>query len=712
MKPQTSPRQHSPANLRLSLVCLALTSVTAMADYTPPANSDIEHIAVSTHRMPFRGDAPLNALPQAVNVLDSHQLDEQGISNFQDSIDLSSGISRQNSLGGMWDSFAIRGFAGDENLPGGYLINGYSAGRGYSGRRDTVNIQSIEVLKGPGSALYGRSEPGGTINIITKKPQFSPEGYVKLSAGSYDHYRGEADYTNAINDQLAFRVTGAYEDNGSFRDTIKSKKWFFSPSFDYVINAHTKLSYELELLKQEIPFDRGIAVQNNDFSQVNIHRFYGEPSDGPMRIHAQGHQLSLNHELANNWMLIAGIGYRDSQLKGYSTEADLSGSRQLLNKDGHTLSRQRRFRNYQAEDLSARLELSGSVNWLMTHHLLMGIDGYRYQLDSEQRHWRVTAGDDTYSVNINAPQYGQIAPPLSQTQDDHEQQHAYGIYFQDQIDLSDRWKALIGARFDHFRQTIDNHMSLNSSYQHQDQINPRAGLVYQSSDDISWYASYAEGFRPNSGSDINKQPFDPESSKSLEAGVKFALFEQSLTGTLALFSAEKSNILAADPLNAGYTAALGKAKSRGIELDAKLWLTDTTQLDIAYAYTKAETENDVTNADWGVDIPAGSPLVNIPKHKLNLTLTQEYSLLGSNGSAGINATYVDERLGDTVTPSYLLPSYTLVRLFANQQLSDHWQLQVSIDNLLDRTYFASSYSALWTQPGEPRSANVSVKYQF
>ncbi|WP_417762984.1 TonB-dependent siderophore receptor [Shewanella sp.] len=704
------PVAHSQTPWRLGCLTLALMAASAVADEAP--RHDIEHIAISAQRLPFRGDAPLNSLPQAVNVVEASQLASQGISSFQNSIDLSSGISRQNSLGGMWDSFAIRGFAGDENLPGGYLINGYSAGRGYSGRRDTVNIQSIEVLKGPGSALYGRSEPGGTINIITKKPQFTPDGYLQLTAGSYDHYRAEADYTNAINEQLAFRVSGAYEDNGSFRDTVSAKKWFVAPSLTYLINERTTLSYELELLRQEMPFDRGIAVQNNDFSAVDIHRFYGEPSDGPMQIDAQGHQLSVNHELNNHWMLIAGVNYRDSQLEGYSTEADLSSARQLLNQDGHTLSRQRRYRDYQAEDLSARVELSGAAEWLVTHHLLMGLDGYRYQLDSEQRHWRVTAGDDTYSVDINQPEYGQVAPPLTLTQDDREQQRAYGVYVQDQIDLTERWKALLGVRFDHFTQAIDNHMQLSHSRQQQDQLNPRAGLVYQASDDISWYVSYAEGFRPNTGRDINNQAFDPESSKSLEAGVKFALFDGALSGTLALFSAEKSNILAADPVNAGYTAALGEAKSEGIELDANAWLTDTTQLAIAYAYTDARTKNAVTNIDWGVDIPAGSRLVNIPQHKLNLTLTQEVSLFAQNANIGVNATYVDERLGDTVTPSYLLPSYTLVRLFAQQPFGQHWQLQLSIDNLLNKTYFSSSYSPLWTQPGEPRSAKISIKYQF
>src|SRR6185369_1272824 len=134
----------------------------------------------------------------------------------------------------------------------GYLVNGFSAGRGFSGRRDASNIQSIEILKGPGSALYGRSEPGGTINLITKKPLFDAEGSVELSAGSYDTYRVAGDYTGPIiADTLAFRINGAYDKADSFRDYIHSKKYTVSPSFLARFNESTSLSYELELVDQK-----------------------------------------------------------------------------------------------------------------------------------------------------------------------------------------------------------------------------------------------------------------------------------------------------------------------------------------------------------------------------------------------------------------------------------------------------------------------------
>ena len=173
---------------------------------------------MTAQRQPFRGDVPLEEMPQSVQVMSGELLQTIGVTQLDDVLDLASGIARQNTFGGLWDSFAIRGFAGDENVPTGYLVNGFNAGRGFSGRRDASNIDRIEVLKGPGSALYGRSEPGGTMNIVTKKPQFAPEGSIELAAGSYDTYRVAADFTAPITDSIAVRINGAYEDADSFRD--------------------------------------------------------------------------------------------------------------------------------------------------------------------------------------------------------------------------------------------------------------------------------------------------------------------------------------------------------------------------------------------------------------------------------------------------------------------------------------------------------------
>ena len=687
-------------------------SASAIAQETP---EEMEQIEVVQQRQPYRGDVPLKSLPQNIDVVSAELLKDVGVNDFQNALDFASGVARQNSFGGLWDSFAIRGFAGDENLPSGYVVNGFSAGRGFSGRRDTSNVQAIEVLKGPGSALYGRSEPGGTINIITKKPQFTEEGYIQATAGTYSLYRLEGDYTNAINDDLAFRVNGAYEDAGSFRNTVESNKLAFTPSLTYQITDDTSLTYELEVLDQEAPFDRGIVVVDYQFGTVPIDTFYGEPNDGPMSIEALGHQLTLQYGLNSDWSVMVGLSYRESSFEGYSSEVELSGGRQLLYTDGETVSRQRRYRDYDAEDLSGRIELSGTVETGdIVHHILIGADAYDYQLDQIQQRWRTAwgAGDTTYSVSLINPEYGQAQPETGALWDRREDQSTVGLYVQDQIDITDSLKVLAGFRFDDYSRDFYNYLADSESSQSQTATSPRIGLVYEPSNLYTLYLSYSEGFRPNSGTDADGEAFDPEESKSYEAGVKFANSDESLTGTVAIFRAEKSNVLSADPVNSGYSAALGEAESQGIEVDLNAVIADDTTVTVAYAYVDAETSNDIVNFDWGVNIPAGSRLINIPEHKLNVTAMHFMDIAGKESKVGASVTYVGDRLGETIDPDYILPSYTTVRLFGSVNLSDNVVINADIDNLFDKEYYASSYSALWTMPGTPRTAKISVKYAF
>ena len=250
--------------LALSTSAAAQESVIAVQE----KKDDVEHIEVKRHFQPYRGNVPLIQTPQAVDRISADQLANEGITRFIDALDFSPAVVRQNNSGGMFDSFAIRGFSGDENNATGYLINGFNV-RGYSGNRGTVNIQSVEVMKGPGSALYGQGEPGGTINIITKKPQFEEQGYVQGTLGNYSKKQVEFDYTNGLNDDMAYRLNGSYEDSDTYRDTVFFKNLNINPSFIWNLSDVTSLSYQMEILDQEKPLDRGVYVLDNDFDAVN-----------------------------------------------------------------------------------------------------------------------------------------------------------------------------------------------------------------------------------------------------------------------------------------------------------------------------------------------------------------------------------------------------------------------------------------------------------
>ena len=363
--------------LRLALLAGGAFFTTVSAAYAAdPEASTLNEVVVLAHRQQYRGDVPLQELPQNVAVLPAQLLSNVNVTRLDAALELASGVEHQNNFGGLWDAFAVRGFVGDPNLPSGYVVNGFS-NRGFGGPRDAANVDHIEVRKGPTSALFGRGEPGGTINVITKKPLFTPQGSLSVSGGSYATYRVEGDATAPITSFLAGRINGAWEKGNSFRDTLKSKKYSFYPSLLLKLGPSTTLTYDLEVSHQEIPFDRGIVALHDNLNTIPISRFLGEPGDGPVKADAIGNQLQLNHQFSPHWTLMIGAAYRQTQLKGFSTEAELTRGRQLIYVDNQDLSRQRRYRDWSTDNLLLRAEVDGRTINGRAHFVFYSIEDER-----------------------------------------------------------------------------------------------------------------------------------------------------------------------------------------------------------------------------------------------------------------------------------------------------------------------------------------------
>lgn len=670
-----------------------------------------EKIVVTAVKQPYRGDTDLKDLPQSIRTLSSDLLADIGVVKLDDALDLASSVARQNTFGGMWDSFAIRGFAGDENFPSGYLVNGFSAGRGFSGKRDASNIESIEVLKGPGSALFGRSEPGGTINIVTKKPSFTRAGSVDFSVGSFSTYRLTGDYTAPVNDAVAFRVNGAYEDAKGFRETgMKNEKLTLSPSILAKLAKATTLTYELEAVDQKGPFDRGVTAVKGVLGAIPQSRFLGEPADGPVHIKATGHQFVVQHEVNDDWSILAGLGYRDSSFIGNSTQQRLLGG---LQADGFTMNRERRFVDYETKDTIGRVELTGKFNTAsLVHHALIGVDTDYFEFDRHQL--RARPGNLAYAINIFAPVYRANLPAFTTVIfDSLEKQRATGVYLQDQIDLTEKWKLLAGVRFDKFHQEILTRTNNTTTQQDPTATSPRLGLVYEMNRNLTFYTSASTGFRPNSGSNFANVAFEPEKSRSAELGAKFETTDRKISGNVAIYKTRKTNIITADPVNAGYSIAAGEAESQGIEVDASGELMKHLRMALSYAYTDAKiTKNAVDVNGLGGAIRAGDPLLNVPKNSANLLLIHDFTVNGGAYDVGAGIGYVGSRLGETGYTSFSLPAYTLVKLIGSYSPSKKLKYTLEIENLFDKDYWPSSYGREWVAAGTPRMITAKALYKF
>jgi iron complex outermembrane receptor protein len=680
-------------------------------------DAQLDAVTITGARQAYRGNFSRLETPQAEQSIDAETLRASGAVDLTQALDLSASVARQNNFGGLWNAFALRGFVGDENLPSNYLVNGFNAGRGFGGPRDLSGIESIDVLKGPRAALYGRGEPGGTINLVTKRPTFRTAGELRVSAGSFDTYRADADWTAPLSDAVAVRLVGFAEDAGSFRDTVETRKYGASPSIAWRFNPQTRLVYELELSHQEIPFDRGVVAVDGQLGRIPQSRFLGEPGDGPIKADVQGHQLEFQHDFSRNWSALAGFTTRKTSLEGFSTEAELAANRQQLLVDGRTLTRQRRFRDYDASYQVIRAEINGRFELAgLQHRLIFGVDADRFENDQVFLRARAPtlASNPTraqqQAIDIFNPVYGSYPLPTPTPLTNRvETQKSVGMFAQDQINLGERVQLRLGARFDDYEQTLRDRAANRTSTQNETRASPQIGLVYKAGEALAFYATYGENFRPLSGADARGNGFEPNQSTSFEVGTKFAL--GGIDGTVAVFQAKQSNILVVDDPSAFTLAAIGKAKSQGVEIDLQGEVIAGLSVWLSYAYVDAKTSNAFNDANFGVAVPAGSRLLNIPEHSVSLQLVQSIPVAGRGLQFGGGMVYVGERSGEFTT-NFKLPAYTVVRAFAAYEVTKATTLRVDIDNLFDETYYTNSFSALWVQPGSPRSARVSASYRF
>ena len=725
----------------LAASSLAIASAPVLAQEAETAQEEetesIEDtILVVGDRKAYRGAFEEIEIPAADQLIEEELLVEVGAVSLNDALDLSASVARQNNFGGLWNAFSVRGFAGDINLPSGFLVNGFNAGRGFGGPRDLVGIESVEILKGPRSALYGRGEPGGTVNLVTKRPRFMSGGYIKGTVGSWSQYRLEGDYqtTAGADDDFSLRLVGFYEDAESFREEVETQKFGLFPSASWVIADHTNVTYELEYSNQEIPFDRGV-IFSEEFGFSPRETFVGEPGDGPIETEVVGHQLELLHNFNGNWSLLAGLGFRETALEGNASETNFGG-RQTYFADGQTISRFFRFRDFDSDYTVLRAELAGEFNTgTLRHRLIVGGDHDEFENNLFILRFRprffgsgtdISTLDPAQYLILDAfnPVYGLYPIPTpGPNTDRNEVLTGTGFYIQDQIDITDKFQIRIGARFDDFEQDLTNLRAnpATTVTTSDDRISPQFGALYRINDGLTIYGSYGEGFRQQTGSDFEGNQFEPNITDSTELGLKANLghFSDAVSGSLSvtLFQVEQSNFLVNDDRPEAVAAGFfsfpaGTAESEGLEFDANLSFANDVNLWISYAYTDAVFTNSNPDVDgFGGLIEVGDPLINTPEHQINVQASKGFKIGSMPARLGAGVNYTDERNG-WVAFDFTLPDYTTVGLFGEIQPVDGVAVRLNVDNLFDETFYTNSFADVWVEPGAPRRVRVTASYSF
>jgi iron complex outermembrane recepter protein len=659
-----------------------------------------------TYRVPeattgTRTDTPIRDIPQSIQVIPKQVLQDQQVIRLTDAIRNVSGVVEGDTFGGTVDNFNIRGFDFTSNFRDGFRDTGDSL-------RELANIEQIEVLKGPASVLYGNAEPGGIINLVTKKPLAAPYYSGDFSVGSFSYYRSAIDLSGPLDldKTLLYRLNVAYENSGSFRDFVNSERFFFGPIFDLKIDDRTNILFDVSYINDERTMDQGIVAIGREVADIPTSRFLGEPGD-ERTVEEVNVGYRLEHRFNDNFTLRNAFRYTSNDSFDYRAQP------LVVDEETGELSRNFRSNKDYFDRYSLQTDFVGKfTTGSIGHTLLVGLDLAREKRDGSQRR---LPGGLTPSINIFDPVYNVISRPalseLNPTRDGKSTTETLGLFLQDQIVFSDNFKLLIGGRFDIVDQDQFDRRTDTRTLQYDEAFTPRIGIVYQPIKPISLYASYSRSFAPNFAQRADGTFLEPERGTQYEVGVK-ADFNEKLSATLAAYEITKTNIATPDPNDPdGFSIPIGEQRSRGIELDIAGEILPGWNIIAAYGYTDAK----VTQSN---DLRVGSRIPKVPEHKASLWTTYQFLEGNLKGVGfGLGLFYLSDRVGgdipsDDFDNTFTLPSYLRTDA-AIYYRRNNWRAAINIENLFGVRYFESfNFGRNTVIPGAPFTVIGSFAIEF
>ncbi len=644
-------------------------------------------------------DTPQRDVPQVVTVAPREVITDLNATRVDRVLAYTPGVAQQNNFGGLTIfSYAIRGVTTSELYKNGFPLN-----RGFPPPPDTQNVERIEVLKGPGGGLFGRSDPGGLVNIITKQP--TRERFVEMGGlwGSFGQVRGTVDSGGALNEDgtLLYRFNLAAGRQRSFRDFVDGDRLLVAPVVSWQVTPDTTITVETEFLRNRIVFDRGVIAINRQLGVLPISRFLGEPGQSTYQTN-DTMQVRVDHRFDADWQMRLATSFNTGTLEGESAEI------RAIAADNRTVSRDRNYRDYRWDVAIGQAELVGRFDTAgIGHTVLLGFE--RESTDSRTVYLRSNFRTDPYALDIYAPRYGQALPPLTIPRNNLERVTNTALYAQDQIVLAPEWKALVGVRFDFFEQSFRERIPRSQADQSRAAASPRAGLVYQPLPELALYTNVGTSFRPNIGPDAAAvspgRPLPPETGLGYEVGAKLDLFEGALGLTAAAFRVERQNVLTPDPNNSGFSIAAGGVRSQGFELTAAGQLTPEVKVLAGYVYADAVVTKDNL-------LPVGAPLINVPRHSGSLLAVYEVQggdWKGFGIGGGVRG--VGARAGDAAGSGFTLPAYIAVDALAYYTF-ENIRFGLNVENLFDTEYYESSLNVFRVYPGSPRRFTGSLTVRF
>ena len=693
-------------------------------------------------------------LPQAITTVTKELLADRQAFQLAEAIKTVSNISAT----GLYNHYNIRGITQADD---GQVLNGMRTRQYYFLQPITSHLERVEVIKGPSSVTFSSSDPGGTVNMVTKKPLFEKRSEVSIATGSFGTLRTTADFTGPLNESktLLYRFNAAFQEADSFRDVVNNNAFLVAPSLSYIPNDNTSLNVEMIYNNAEGNLDRGQPIFGAINGEYDLNSTPISMNVGASNDHYKTKELVF---MANfNKKFTENFGF-NAQFMKQTWDEDLAEHRvdgTAVDIDGNvipTLARMRydsRQQFWETDNVSVYFNYDFKTEKI-TNKILVGYDASRWERKIgagflRARRYLTTSGGQSNFKPTNRDNFQQIvvdgvtmpkpAVPhfnLEKPFNGARNTNAYnlseltipanlntsdGIYIQNQFKIG-KFSALINLRYEWFKDIFD--YKANEQEYKTSAFVPRIGLTYEISDNISTYATYLGGFQPHTNT-VSLSPsaegffwsaspsrFDPLESSLKEIGFKAEFMNGKVFANLAFFDITQKNILLGDTYNLDNLTTRGEQRSRGFELDLSGYVTPNFQLIASYGFNDAEIVEDA------IDVFIGERIGGAPKHNANFWGRYDFINNSLEGIGfGFGAQYMDERY-TWYNPTYatdrvLLPSFTTfdAALYYKPDNSGI-QLTLKANNLFNKTHWLGGLNPSRLGPGAPSNILLNVTYKF
>lgn len=674
----------APAAAQTSPTTLSPVKVTAADDET------VSGYTAKQDSTATKTDTPLIEVPQSIAVVTRQQLDDLQPQSVNEALRYSPGIAAETegTASSFWaaNSLLIRGFTAD------VYLDGLADDRSGNDLIDPYFFESISVLGGPASVLFGQASPGGIINIQSKRPTDTPLHEIFFGIGNYDRYQAGFDVGGPLDTQgqFLYRLTGVGLTQDTQMDFVKHQRVAISPAFTWRASPDTTLTLLGNFTSNPAVGDYAVLPEEGTAlpdpkGRISTRFFLGDPNFNEVTQRATYVGYQFDHKFSGTWDF-----QQNARVTNNNNQAEMMWPLGLeadeATLDRYAFTRHEDSRSYLIDNRLKGQFDSGPVS----DTVLVGFNWTRYV-----EHWSWGTNLDVPAINVFDPVYYQAiqAPELTGTE--LVNSHQSGAYLQDQVAI-DRLHILLGARQDWLEET-DSYGN-SASHESDHKLTYRGGLVYLFDNGLAPYASYSTSFQPQVGNTFDGTPFVPTLGRQYEAGLKYQPLGSNSFLTAAVYDLTEQNVLTTDPEHPQFQVQIGAIRSRGVELSQHVSLHESLNLIASYTYLDSRyLKSDTT--DTGIDgittSIQGKQQYAVPENVGSLWAS--YDLRGA-GLAGLQvsagARYTGSSYGDAVN-SFAVPAVTLVDAALRYEMGaldrrfDGLRLQLNASNLLDKTYVAS-----------------------